>query len=125
MSSLLILAIICMTFALAFYTIGVFAEKKKGYLMKWHAIIFWFGFLFDTTGTSIMGKIAGHSFSFNLHGITGLIALLLMAFHAIWATVILIKKDDHAKKVFHKFSIVVWFLWLIPYIIGIFIGMNG
>lgn len=39
-----------------------------------------------------MGQISGHNFNFNLHVITGSIALLLMAFHAVWATVILIKK---------------------------------
>ncbi|MHC5228602.1 HsmA family protein [Enterococcus sp. LJL99] len=125
MSTLLLLAIICMTLALTFYTIGVFAERKKGMLLPWHAIIFWCGFVFDTTGTTIMSKISGSGFSFNLHGITGLIALLLMAFHAIWATIILIKKDTKAKHTFHKFSIIVWAIWLIPFVMGIFIGMKG
>lgn len=72
-----------------------------------------------------MGQISGHNFNFNLHVIAGSIALLLMAFHAVWATVILIKKNDRAKKTFHKFSIIVWSIWLIPYIIGIYIGMKG
>lgn len=125
MSILLIMAIIFMTLALVFYTIGVFAEKKSGSLLKWHALIFWLGFICDTSGTNIMGQISGHNFNFNLHGITGSIALLLMAFHAVWATVILIKKNDRAKKTFHKLSIIVWSIWLIPYIIGIYIGMNG
>lgn len=124
MSKLLILAIVTITLALIFYTIGVFAEKKNGTLLKWHAVIFWLGFICDTTGTTVMGKISGSGFSFNIHGITGLIALILMAFHAIWATVILIKNDENARKVFHKFSIVVWAIWLIPYIIGMFIGMR-
>ncbi|MCQ4636989.1 HsmA family protein [Anaerovorax odorimutans] len=123
MSILLIWAIICMTLALTFYTIGVFAERKMGTLLKWHCAVFWLGFLCDSTGTTIMGQLSGNTFSFSLHGITGLIALLLMAFHAIWATVILIKRDDQAKKTFHKFSIVVWSVWLIPYIVGLFIGM--
>lgn len=96
MSILLIMAIIFMTLALVFYTIGVFAEKKSGSLLKWHALIFWLGFICDTSGTNIMGQISGHNFNFNLHGITGSIALLLMAFHAVWATVILIKKNDRA-----------------------------
>ena len=87
--------------------------------------MFWLGFACDTTGTTIMSKIAGSGFTMNLHGITGLIALLLMAFHALWSTVIICKKDnEHARKVFHKFSIVVWSIWLIPYIIGIVIGMG-
>jgi uncharacterized repeat protein (TIGR03987 family) len=83
------------------------------------------GFICDTTGTTIMTKISGGGFDFNLHGITGLIALLLMAFHALWATVILVKKDKKSKQVFHKFSIVVWAIWLVPYILGMIIGMKG
>lgn len=125
MSKLLIAAIIFMTLALTFYTIGVFGEKKKGVLMKWHVLVFWMGFICDTTGTTIMGKISGSGFSFNLHGITGLIALLLMAFHAVWAAFILAKNNEKAKRVFHKFSIIVWSIWLIPYILGIIIGMQG
>ena len=117
MSKLLIAAIIFMTLALTFYTIGVFGEKKKGVLMKWHVLVFWMGF--------ICGKISGTGFSLNLHAITGLIALLLMAFHAVWAAVILAKNNEKAKKVFHKFSIIVWSIWLIPYILGIIIGMQG
>lgn len=57
MSILLIMAIIFMTLALVFYTIGVFAEKKSGSLLKWHALIFWLGFICDTSGTNIMGQI--------------------------------------------------------------------
>lgn len=125
MSSLLISAIVCMVLALTFYTIGVFSERKSGTLKKWHLLVFWLGFIFDTSGTTIMSKISGSGFSFGLHGITGLIALLLMAFHAIWATVIVLRKDEKAMHTFHKFSIVVWTIWLIPFIIGLFIGMNG
>lgn len=124
MDSLLIAAISFITCALIFYTVGVFGEKKQGTLKIWHAVIFWMGFVCDTTGTSIMGKISGSGFRFNLHGMTGLIALLLMAFHAVWATVILAKKDGNAKKIFHKFSIAVWAVWLIPYIVGVFMGMS-
>lgn len=124
MPNLLVIAIVFITLALIFYTIGVFGEKKKGELNLFHTILFWLGFICDTIGTSVMSKIAENGFKFNIHGITGLLALLLMAFHAIWATFILIKKDSKAKKVFHKFSIIVWTIWLIPYIIGMFIGMK-
>ncbi len=124
MSKLLILAILAITSALIFYTIGVFAEKKNGRLLRWHVFIFWCGFICDTTGTTLMTRLAGRSFELNLHGITGLIALLLMIFHALWATVILIENKEHSRQVFHKFSIVVWCIWLIPYFLGVFIGMS-
>lgn len=124
MSRLLISAIISMIFALIFYTTGVFAERKQGQLKLWHAIIFICGLVFDTLGTSIMSHISGSSFTFNLHGITGLIALILMALHALFAIIVLIKRNNHARQTFHKFSIFVWIIWLIPFVIGIFIGMS-
>jgi uncharacterized repeat protein (TIGR03987 family) len=125
MSTLLLAAIACMLLALTFYTIGVFAERRQGMLLRWHAIVFWCGFIFDTTGTTIMSKLSGAGFSFNLHGITGAVALFLMIFHACWATVILVKKDRSAQQTFHTFSILVWAIWLIPFVLGIFIGMGG
>lgn len=124
MSQLLILAIFSMILALIFYTTGVFAERKQRKLKVWHAVIFICGLIFDTLGTNLMSKISRNTFAFNLHGITGLTALILMAFHALFAIIVLIKKDDNAQQDFHKFSIFVWAVWLIPFIIGIFIGMS-
>ncbi len=83
----LILAIVFITSALIFYTIGVFGERKAKILKKKHVIIFWLGFIFDTLGTFTMSNIANsHTFevksalSQNLHSITGLLAIVLMLF---------------------------------------------
>ncbi|WP_243293062.1 HsmA family protein [Bacillus sp. FJAT-47783] len=115
-------AIIFITLALIFYTIGVWSEKVQGVLKKWHVVIFWAGLLCDTIGTTIMGEIAeGTLFSF--HGMTGLLAILLMLFHAIWATVVLMKKDSKTINNFHKLSIIVWVIWLIPFGSGLIFGM--
>ncbi|EDS77788.1 HsmA family protein [Clostridium massiliodielmoense] len=117
-------AIIFITLALIFYTIGVFSEKKQGTLKKWHVIIFWCGLVCDTLGTSFMGKIAGSMFEMNVHGITGLLAIILMLFHAIWATIVLVRNSEESKKTFHKFSIIVWLIWLVPYLSGMIVGMS-
>lgn len=130
MNSQLVFAVIAITSALVFYTIGVFGERKAR-ILKWsHVVIFWLGFSFDTLGTLAMSRIAG-SGAFvvkspviqNLHGITGVLAILLMLFHASWATWVLYKNDMDKKRFFHKFSIFVWFIWLIPYFAGMAIGM--
>jgi uncharacterized repeat protein (TIGR03987 family) len=121
---MLIYAITTITLALIFYTIGVWGEKIQGELKSWHLLIFWIGLIFDTTGTMLMSKIANESFQFNFHGITGLLAIILMLFHAIWATVVLLKKNTNAKTNFHKFSIVVWLIWLIPFISGAVFGVS-
>ncbi|MHB8062801.1 MAG: HsmA family protein [Ruminiclostridium sp.] len=120
---MLIYAVISITSALIFYTIGVWSEKKQGGLKKWHLVIFWIGLLFDTIGTTLMGKIAAGGFELNFHGITGLLAIVLMLFHAIWATIVLAKNNEKYKTNFHKFSIIVWLIWLIPFISGAFFGM--
>ncbi|MFA0816156.1 MAG: HsmA family protein [Anaerofustis sp.] len=116
-------AIIAITSALVFYTIGVWSEKIQKELKPWHLVVFWTGLLFDTIGTTLMGKIAGSAFQLNLHGITGSLAIALMLFHAIWASVVLIKNNEKARANFHKFSLIVWIVWLIPYLSGLAAGM--
>ncbi len=130
MDTKLIFAIVFITSALIFYTIGVFGERKAKILKKTHVVIFWIGLLCDTAGTMTMSSIAKSAsyqstgLTQNLHGITGLLAIVLMMFHALWATYVLCKNDEEKKKFFHKFSIVVWLIWLIPYFIGMYIGMS-
>jgi uncharacterized repeat protein (TIGR03987 family) len=60
----------------------------------------------------------------NIHGLTGLIAILLMLVHAVWASVVLARKDEKAIVNFHKFSVLVWVIWLIPYFNGFFVAMR-
>lgn len=122
---MLIYAIITISLALVFYSIGVWSEKIQGELKKWNLVIFWIGLVFDTTGTTLMGLIADEKFKLSFHGITGLLAIALMLFHAVWATVIIVKADEKAKVNFHKFSIIVWFIWLIPFMSGLIYGMVG
>ena len=123
---LLPIAIVTITLALVCYTIGVWAERRAGVLKKWHAIVFWLGLVFDTTGTMVMGQIAKQNGGggSGLHGVTGLLAIVLMLFHAVWATVVLVKKDAQKQQSFHKFSIFVWIVWLIPYVLGMILGMQ-
>jgi len=115
---MLIYAITFISLALVFYTIGVWSEKLQGTLKKWHLVIFWIGLVFDTLGTTTMSMIANKGFEFNLHGLSGLLAILLMLFHAGWATYVMIKNNETMKLKFHKFSIIVWIIWLVPFLSG-------
>lgn len=126
MNTKLIIAITTITLALVFYTIGVFAERKSHILKKAHVIIFWLGLLCDTTGTitmSLIAKAAKAPGGMGLHGVTGALAIILMIFHATWATITLVKGNEKQMETFHKFSMVVWLIWLVPYFIGMFMGM--
>ena len=53
--------------------------------------------------------------TYDIHGLSGVLAIILMFIHAIWATVVLVRKDEKMIANFHKFSVTVWFIWLIPY----------
>jgi uncharacterized repeat protein (TIGR03987 family) len=123
MFNLLPFAIIFISLALVLYSIGVWGEKIAGRLHAWQLIFFWAGLICDTTGTTLMTKIAG-SFEFNIHGITGLLAIVLMILHAVWATLTLVRKNEDAIQNFHRFSIVVWFIWLIPFSSGMILAMT-
>ncbi|WP_428865419.1 HsmA family protein [Clostridium sediminicola] len=114
---MLIISIIAMILALICYSIGVWGERFSGRLTKSNLIFFWIGFVFDTTGTTVM-SIMSNKFQFDIHGVTGLLAILLMLFHAIWATIVLVDNNDNLLVKFHKFSLFVWIIWLIPFITG-------
>lgn len=117
-------ASIVITAALIFYSIGVWGERLSGRLKWWHFVFFVLGLICDTWGTGMMFEFVG-GMAFDVHGITGLIAILLMLFHAIWALVVLLKNDEQALVNFHKFSLGVWLIWLIPYFSPMIFGMAG
>jgi uncharacterized repeat protein (TIGR03987 family) len=123
--SLVLVSTTLITLALVFYSLGVWSERIAKYLKPWHIVAFWIGFTFDVSGTYAMHLIAKGPFDIlEPHTLTGQIALWLMLIHAIWATRVIIKQDEALKLKFHKFSIVVWLIWLIPYFGGMFMGMN-
>ncbi len=125
MSGLVVLSTILITLALLFYSLGVWAERIARYLKTWHTIAFWTGFLFDVSGTWTMHLISTHPFDIlEPHTLTGQIALWLMLFHASWATWVVLKKQESLRKSFHRFSIIVWLIWLIPYFGGMYLGMS-
>ena len=117
-------ASVVITLALVAYTIGVWSERLAGRLKPWHLVFFWVGLVFDTIGTGMMFDFAG-GLTFDVHGLTGVLAIALMAVHAAWATVVLVRRDERWIRSFHKFSIVVWAIWLVPYFSPVFFAMSG
>jgi len=116
--------------AFVFYTSGVWAERIQRDLLPWHVVAFWLGLTCDGIATRMMEllTIAGEKPGL-IHGVTGVAAFGLMAIHAVWATWVLTRGSDEARSGFHRYSIVVWSIWLIPYlggmIAGIMRGTNG
>lgn len=115
-------AFIVINLALVFYSIGVWSERFAGRLKPWHLAFFWLGIVFDTWGTGLMFEMVG-GMTYDIHGISGLLAIILMLIHAVWATVVLLRKDERALTSFHRFSVFVWVIWLIPYLSPMFFQM--
>jgi uncharacterized repeat protein (TIGR03987 family) len=117
-------ASIIITLALVFYTIGVWSERISGRLKPWHLVFFWLGLVCDTVGTGMMFEFAG-GLTFDFHGLTGLLAIVLMLIHAVWATIVLLRKDERWITNFHKFSVLVWVIWLVPYLSPMFFALGS
>ena len=113
---------IVINLALVFYSIGVWSERISGRLKSWHLAFFWMGIVCDTWGTGLMFEMAG-GMTLDVHGITGVIAIALMLIHAVWATVVLLRKDERLIRSFHRFSVTVWVIWLVPYFSPMFFAM--
>ncbi len=125
MTPLLILSTTLITLALVFYSLGVWAERLARYLKTWHMAAFWTGFTFDVSGTWAMSGLAEGPFNLmELHTLTGQIALWLMLVHALWATYVVRKGSENARTGFHRYSLIVWLFWLIPYFGGMYMGMT-
>lgn len=121
---MLVSAIVFITLALVFYTVGVWSEKVQRLLRPWHVAVFWAGFACDTVGTVLMGLLSERSNLLNFHALTGMLAILLMGVHAVWATAVVVRKNETMMHTFHRFSLVVWATWLIPYLSGLFVGIG-
>jgi len=129
---MLLPAIILITSALLFYSVGVWSEHVQRVLKWWHVGFFAVGLACDASGTFLMSRIAesgegqadGVGAGLNaIMAVTGAAALLLMVIHLGWAVIVLLRNRDAEKKRFHKFSLLVWAIWLIPYFTGA-IGTN-
>jgi uncharacterized repeat protein (TIGR03987 family) len=123
MTSELVISTILISLALILYSIGVWSERLAGRLKHWHLIFFWSGLACDTTGTGIMFEMAG-GIGYNIHSLTGVVAILLMLVHAVWATTVLVLNNEKAITRFHHFSVFVWVVWLVPYLNGFFVSMR-
>lgn len=122
----LIAAIVVISMALIFYSVGVWGERIQRRLLAWHVVAFGFGLTCDFVGTAFMAELVRLTGQDNrLHAVVGSIAVFLMAIHAVWAFWTFRRGSAKAKRNFSQFSIVVWCIWLIPYFIGMYLGMTA
>jgi uncharacterized repeat protein (TIGR03987 family) len=121
----LIIPAIIMSLAFVFYTAGVWAERSARDLKPWHVASFWLGIVCDSTATHLMFRMLVEQGGVRdwAHTLTGASALGLMAIHAVWATWTLLRGSTTARGGFHRYSVAVWLLWLVPYLGGMVAGI--
>jgi uncharacterized repeat protein (TIGR03987 family) len=115
-------ASVIITLALVFYSIGVWSERVAGRLKAWHLGFFYLGLVCDAVGTGMMFSYA-EGITLDVHGVTGMLAIILMLVHAVWATIVLMRNDEKRITTFHRFSVIVWAIWLVPYFSPMFFAM--
>lgn len=119
-------AVVIITLALVFYSVGIWGERLQGILKPWHAVFFGLGLIADATGTFLMTRIAAGrrtdgveaSGLSSVMAVGGTVAIVLMAVHLVWAVVVLVRDRKQEKLTFHRFSIAVWVIWLLSYVVG-------
>lgn len=120
-----IAAVVLISLALLFYSIGIWSERYSRYLKTWHVVCFWLGLLFDISGTYAMHLISTREFNIlEPHTLTGQIALWVMLVHVVWATYVIKWGSEETHRKFHVYSIHVWMLWMVPYLGGMYLAMK-
>lgn len=110
-------AVLGILLAAALYTTAAFAERRARVLKPSHLKLFWAGLLVDVVATTLMSLIAG-GFHFNIHGVLGVGAIVVMLAHTTWATVVLALQQENLMRQFHQFSLAVWALWMVTLVSG-------
>lgn len=116
------IAIVFVTLALGFYTISIWSERIQKILKTWMVVLFGVGLVCDIIGTTMMAIISTIPWYRNTHGYCGYLALIIMLVHFVWA-ILAITKNGRYEKLFNKWSVWAWSVWVIAFVTGTIIGM--
>lgn len=122
MNITLIAAIVIITLALVFYSIGVLGEARRR-LLLWRDVA-WFGagLTCDAAGTGVMTWMTANGervlapWAGTLMAVSGTAAITLMAIHIVFAVIVM--RGESYRTRFHGWSLVIYALWLVSYVLG-------
>ena len=123
MPPLLLYAVLLFTIAMVLYTISVWGGRLQRHLKPWHLTLFAAGVTTDVIATWLTIEFVG-SIVFTPHAIFGFISLFLMVLHLIWAIIVYAGDNRAGQKHFHRFSLMVWTVWMISYVTGFVTGLQ-
>lgn len=105
--------------ALVLYSTVIWSHRfTGGALRPWMTWTFGTALACDASATVFLCGFGRIQWVWTVHTVSGLLALVIMALHFIWA-VISVMKGGNAADRFHRFSVWAWLLWLVSFISGI------
>ena len=123
MPPLLIYAVILFTLALVLYTTSVWSERLQNDFKTWHLLVFALGVIIDALATWLTIEFMG-GIVFTPHAVFGFISLIMMLLHFCWALVVYVGDKQAGRLQFHRFSLLVWSVWMMSYITGFVSGIQ-
>lgn len=107
--------------ALVFYTAAMMRHWATGYLDAGVLVLLGLGLATDSLGTLFVCTIKTGVWLWTTHSIAGLVAILIMAVHFVWAAAALWGNPTR-KETFRRWSRLAWLIWLTAFTTGIPIG---
>jgi uncharacterized repeat protein (TIGR03987 family) len=123
MPNLILFSVVLITLALILYSTAVWLNWRARQLTITCIVIFWCAVASDALATRFMGARV-ETIRWDLHTISGYLALALMAALTLWGTVALLQKRDDRLASFHKLAIPIWVIWVGSYITGVYLGIQ-
>ncbi len=123
MSNLILMSVVLITLALVLYSTAVWLNWRSRRLTAAYIVIFWCAVAADALATRLMGARI-ETIRWDLHTISGYLALALMAALTLWGTLALVTRRDTWLAAFHKVAVPIWILWVGSYITGVYLGVQ-
>jgi uncharacterized repeat protein (TIGR03987 family) len=123
MSNLILLSVVLITLALVLYSVAVWMNWRARRLTVAMAAIFWVAIVCDATATRLMG-LRAETIRWDLHTISGYLALLLMIALAAWGSAGLVTRREQWLTRFHRYAVPIWVIWVISYATGVYLGVQ-
>ncbi len=123
MSNLILLSVVLITLALILYSTAVWLNWRARRLTVAYIVTFWCAVASDALATRMMGARV-ETITWDLHTISGYLALALMAGLTLWGTLALVQKREDWLTTFHRFAMPIWVIWVGSYITGVYLGVQ-
>ena len=123
MPTVILIAVITIVAALIFYSVAVWWNWLNKRLKPAHLVLFYLGLACDILATALMRSTVAEM-TYDLHTIIGLTALGLMLIVTASGTYAVYRNSDLMLNNFHKFSLPIWFFWVVSWLTGVVVGIQ-